>query len=164
MAEARAIIEQFDRISARHMTEISAYRDENPLSPEGTDLERWKQERLLKNLFEIAQPDRFDYEFHERRRKFLDQLEDGSDIDVGATFMDVCVLAGIRPLLGIIWNAHQARELVCDVDAPHAAPALDVFMFECLEFDVTLLRLYVDAAKFYGIDQFLQILTSRTAD
>jgi hypothetical protein len=163
LAEANSIVAQFDKVAARHGSELEAYRAENPRNTSGQDIERWKRETLLKNLFEIAEPDEFDFDFHERRRAFFDQVESGADLDLGATFMDICVLAGIRPLVTTIVNAHEFQRLIYRAHDPHSPPEIDPAMLDLLEFDVTLLRLFIDAGKFYDPDQFLAIFMQKYA-
>lgn len=157
LAETADIIERFEKIANRHSTEIEHYRAQHPINSQ-RDVERWKQVTLLKNLFEVAEPAEFDFDFHERRRVFLDKVESGADIDAGSTFVDVCMLTGIRPLHATILNAHEFERLLYRAADPQSSPTLDLSMYDLLEFDVTLLRLYADANKFYGTDRFLLLL------
>jgi hypothetical protein len=164
LTEATAIISQFEQVAARHAAQIEVYRDEHARNTNGNDIDRWKQETLLKNLFEIAEPVEFDYDFHERRRVFLDQVESGADLDPGSIFIDVCMLAGIKPLVTTVVNAREFRRYIYGASDVRSEPELDPTMFDLLEVDVTLLRMYVDASKFYGADQFLMILMQKYKD
>lgn len=164
LCEAGIIIDHFDKVAARQADELAKYRVENPRNTGGKELERWKQETLLTNLFEIAQPDEFNYDFHEQRKAFFDKLEAGEAIDLGSTFVDICSLSGIKPLYATILNARQFQPLIYSGSDPRSSPVFDPAMFDLLEFDVTLLRLYSDAANFYGQEHFLLLLKSRKND
>ena len=161
LAEATDIVAQFDKVAARHASELEAHRAENPRNTGGQDIERWKRETLLKNLFEIAEPEEFDFDFHERRRAFLEQVNSGADIDIGSTFVDICMIAGIKPLVTSIVNAHEFQRHIYKAGDPHSPPEIDPAMVDLLEFDVTLLRLFVDAGRFYGPEQFLAIFMQK---
>jgi hypothetical protein len=158
LTEATAIIERFERIAARHSSEIENFRNQHPRNGQQEDLERWKEVTLLKNLFEVAEPAEFDFDFHERRRVFLDLVESGADIDIGSTFIDICMLAGLRPLYAPILNAHEFERLLYSATDARSSLTLDPSMYDLLEFNVTLLRLYADARRFYGAERFLLLL------
>lgn len=159
LEEAEAIVTRFETILSRHSDEIASYRERNPRNMHGKDFDTWIREATVKRLFELSEPEKFNYDFHEFRRSFLEKMDSGYVFNEGEVFIDICRLSGIRSLFKAIISSHQSESLLYKVPADDRSPPnLDVFMFDMHEFDIIILRLYVDASKFYGPDQFLSLL------
>lgn len=159
LSEASAICGKFDTLAVRHTDDIARYRKDNQRNTLGKDLESWIKVSTFKRLFGIAEPEKFSYEFHELRRAFFEAIDREGSFNEGEIFISLCQISGIRPLYSSIVNANQTMDTLYEgvVDA-RSIPVIDVFMFEMMEFDVIILRLFVDANNFYGIDKFLLIL------
>lgn len=159
LLEARDICFKFDQISRRYSAEITEYRIKSTRNTQGRHLDDWVKVSAFKLLFDHAEPEDFDFEFHELRRSFLEVIDRAGPFNDGEIFVSICQISGISPLVSLIVSAQHGLGVLYEINSdPRAIPTLDVFLFEMLELEVVILRLFVDAVQFYGVDQYVVIL------
>lgn len=158
MDEAVRIVTNFQKVEKRHRSQIAQHRGDKSIYGVGKSNAQIK-ECILKNLFELAEPEGFDFDFHEVRRAFYENLDAGIAADFGEIFVRLCMVCGIGPLIKTIWSANLTENLLyTDTTDPRSPPELDLFMFDSLEIDKNILQIYIDTESSYGRDLFNSLI------
>lgn len=157
--EAERIIAEFDGITERFWHEIIKERETNPSQGHNASAKRWAKNSTVKRLFELGEPEAPSHTFHDLRRETLTAMDAGEDVALKVLFESLARHAGMAPLYQSIWAAHGALENVYRPPTDSMDNLeIEPFFYTCLELDTLVLKVYLDAAKWYGEEKLIAMM------
>jgi hypothetical protein len=153
LTEARRLIQEVQKIRARHKDQIEA----------ANILPKFEDDGFIFHVFgrmlADGEPDQFSYEYHEFQREFALMQEEKRPFNPFDLFLRLSKLAGGSPLWHAIWHASSSLESIYTrpasiMDEPSFEP---FFLYDAM-ISVSALAFYVEVAERYGDDMLLAII------
>jgi hypothetical protein len=162
--EAREIIGKRQKIYTRHCEEIEDFRLKDRETKNSFSEMGGVKKAVADLILRYAEHSDAKYEAHCLRVKIAVSVKNGELIDIDSLFEEARSHFGIAPIYGVILDANRTLESVYDFGNRNEMPKLDFLMFDFLDIEVAVLRLYVAYADQFGLDYFARELAAKHAE